>query len=118
MKIGKLAYEQYERVNALNNVPESRDWIDRHNEQTDIYNEIKEVSQSLKGLCAGKLLQFSVGDGHALYVVVKLDKNWAHVVHLDYMDGYRDLSVINGKVDRRVAERIVKFEELTEELFS
>jgi len=41
-----------------------------------------------EGLVPGRHLRWPVADGYAHYIVVKANKRFVELVHLDYMDGY------------------------------
>ena len=86
-------------------------------DQEILMDLLEKGSDKVDGLGAGKVLQTTAGDNYARYLVTKVTKNWVHVDHIPYMDGYRDMSVIGGKMDRRVADQMVRIQEFEAKMF-
>jgi hypothetical protein len=82
-------------------------------------NKALEISKNINGCAVGKILRFSVADGYAFYIVVKLTKRLAHLEWRGFcLDRYTE-SVLGyeGTISRERCEILVGTEESFEKLF-
>lgn len=58
--------------------------------QDEAMNQIEVLADSVveEGVQIGKILNFGVADGHATYVIAKVNKATVEVWHVPYMDAY------------------------------
>ena len=78
----------------------------------DIEKRIDALNKAVgKGLRPGRVLQFSVADGYALYFVTKVGKSFTDVTHIGLGDGYCYSGVIDGQLDTRVALREIEWDD-------
>ncbi len=85
--------------------------------EDEIFKKVQALSDQNAGP-VGKLLKFQVADGHALYLVTKVDSRYAHVRHIPFGDAWNFNGVVNGKLDRRVAEQNIAQQAAMARLFS
>jgi len=78
----------------------------------DIEKRIDALNKKVgKGLRPGRVLQFNVADGYALYFVTKVGKSFTDVAHIGLGDGYSYGGVIDGQLDTRVALQTIQWDD-------
>jgi hypothetical protein len=83
-----------------------------------IFDEARKLSDSSpRGLRVGKLVSWSVGDGHANYFVTKVGKDICQLQHLDYIDNWHSPTVVNGKAMTEAVARAIGLRECLNTIF-
>jgi hypothetical protein len=98
-----------DRMAAISREPGS-DFVARLAQSAAILNEMNALSDSLPYL-VGKLVRFQVADGYAYYLITGAGERFVQVRQLPEGDDYQYSGVVNGRLDRRVAERAISQED-------
>ena len=77
---------------------------------------VDDLDAKAEGL-VGKHVQFGVADGSAHYIIVKEGKRMVSVEQLPIFDNWHFQGVYDGKIQRGIVERYVRYEEGMKKLF-
>ena len=74
------------------------------------WKEVEAADKKLgPGLQIGRLVQWSVADGYASYLVDKITPRTVHLLHIPFGDGYQSPAVFQGKAPRKAVEIMIGF---------
>ena len=84
------------------------------------YNELQDLEKQLgPGLQIGRILQFAIADGYALYIITDIKPRTVSVKHLKLGDAWQAYDIVSpqGTVSRRMAEENIRRKDALAELF-
>ena len=76
------------RVNAV----EDKDFSAKYKKQDKIMDEANEAAAK-SGSLTGRTVQYRVADGYAVYEIAWVNGNKAYLRHIDYLDGYLNVTL-------------------------
>ena len=109
----KLLNDKIKELIDLGGYGEDYDNFDGHyKKQEKLFKELK-VLAMMNDTLKGRMIGMRVGDGQAMYVITRVNKNTVSVKWIDYCDGYCDFhwGERGGTMDIRRAKGMVEFDD-------